>query len=452
MQIIVSGDQDILRLISPAIKDDTIYKRSMYLLSQNTYDGTLLLNVLTGAVVLLSLEEKAIFDRLPTIIGKQMIELVRQGFIVPESFCESKRVTQLRAIFRKKNEAEGIINHYNILPTTDCNARCFYCYQSDIKHCSMTKETADELVDYIVAHHGGQKVRLSWFGGEPTLAKNRIDYICKNLNALGIEFVSDIISNGYLFDEGFIKHAKNIWNLKSIQITLDGTEDLYNRVKAYVNIKDNAYQRVLRNIKIFLDEKIAVAIRLNMDTHNYLDLETLIDELSEKFKGEKIFSVYIRTLNENDGFAPIEHNEDDVRFLRRKFLEMQNKLESLGWPQIRAVQLPKLSCYTCMADNPNIIQCTPDGILGKCEDNIYEHTIGTLKEGINNFNEINRWKELAYYDSCDNCVLFPSCKHILKNCPFRPTECFLPEKNKTIDLYYKNMFKEYEIWKNLSDS
>ena len=49
-----------------------------------------------------------------------------------------------------------------------------------------------------------------------------------------------MISNGYLFSEEIIDRAARLWELRNVQITLDGTEKVYNETKAYIAPKDNA--------------------------------------------------------------------------------------------------------------------------------------------------------------------------------------------------------------------
>ena len=62
MEIVYQGDQDIIQLIS-VFKNNAIYSPSSYLLRKEMDDGTLLLNGLTGEVILLSAEEKYLFDK-----------------------------------------------------------------------------------------------------------------------------------------------------------------------------------------------------------------------------------------------------------------------------------------------------------------------------------------------------------------------------------------------------
>ena len=94
----------------------------------------------------------------------------------------------------------------------------------------MDRETADRVISYIKEHCGGQQVKLSWFGGEPLVNHKVIDQICNGLRNDGIPYESRMISNAYLFDDTIVAKAADLWNLKNIQITLDGTEVVYNHI------------------------------------------------------------------------------------------------------------------------------------------------------------------------------------------------------------------------------
>ena len=56
-------------------------------------------------------------------------------------------------------------------------------------------------------HKGSGTLHLSWFGGEPLMGIKRIDQICMDLEGRGIKFSSNMISNGYLFDEEIVARA-----------------------------------------------------------------------------------------------------------------------------------------------------------------------------------------------------------------------------------------------------
>ena len=454
MRIVVPGRKDYLKFFVPVCKQDVMLTFSRFILRRETNDGTLLCNTLTGELVLLSDEEKELFDKLPLPYGpalKTLESLIHHRFIVSLNCEEAQSVDQLRALFQKKKETGTIIRRYSILPTTCCNARCFYCFESDFRHITMSEETAERLVQYIAEHHGGYPIKLSWFGGEPTLGISRIDQICRRLKELEIDYHSDMVSNGYLFDEDLVRHARTLWNLKNIQITLDGTEKVYNQTKAYVRVSDNPYQRVLRNIGLFLKNGSSVDVRLNMDKHNAEDLDNLIDELSIRFINSKNLTVYVRKLNADVGFSPIRHGENDKDYLNSTLIRLQAKLEECGWMQHRMTSLPKLKIYSCMADDPSTIQCSPDGILSKCEDHIYQHTVGTLEEGITDINEMRWWRQRTSYEGCKDCPLYPSCDRLLMNCPGKREKCLPDEKNRRINRYHEIMFAKYEQWRKDKD-
>ena len=76
------------------------------------------------------------------------------------------------------------IDRYNILTSTGCNARCYYCFEEGyypkVEHMSI--ETADKVVNYIIKTAKKDKIiYLRWFGGEPLINTKVIDYISTKL-------------------------------------------------------------------------------------------------------------------------------------------------------------------------------------------------------------------------------------------------------------------------------
>lgn len=448
MRSIQAGNKNILGLLGRAVRDGATYRPSAYLLRRETEDGLLLCNTLTGELALLSDGERKAFEDLPGRIPPVLADAAKHRLIVPESCDEYAAAEQVRAILNRRRGKGGVVDHYNILTTTHCNARCFYCYESGMRKVHMTDGTADALAEHIARHRGEGPVRLSWFGGEPLLGARAADRICSALLEKGVDFTSDMVSNAYLFDEALVRHAAEHWRLKKIQVTLDGTEEVYDRTKAYVGIGGSAYRRVLRNIRLLLDGGIRVNVRLNMDTHNAEDLRELIRELASLFGGEKDLYVYVRVLDADVGYDPIRHGREDKKRLEDRCSALRDLLEENGWPQARANGLPCLAVISCMADDPRTLQCTPDGILGKCEDRIYGHTVGTLERGITDTEETAYWRERTVTDGCRTCPIFPSCRDLLKNCPTRPRECPGDDKDRRIRAYGETMLRVYEAYKN----
>ncbi len=409
---------------------DTDYRAIKYLLKKEI-DGNLLLhNVVTGELVQLNKREKAMFEKLPHARTSVMQKLIEHHFLVPCDYDEKKAVYSLRKIINLAKSPKEITG-YTILPTTGCNARCFYCYEANFKHITMTEQTANDVVKFIIAHCGEEKsVSLSWFGGEPTLCADRIAQICNALKDNDIKYSSSMISNGYLFDEAMVKAAVDIWNLKNIQITLDGTEDIYNKTKAYVGVKTSAFKRVLDNIGLLADNNIRVSIRMNLDKHNAENLRELISLLVERFKDKKNIAAYVHPLFDDCGFDPVKHTEDDRLQLINIQTELNTFISDNGLYFEAKGALPSLKPNYCMADNDASVIIQPNGKLTKCEHTDDADSVGDIYSGITDKENRASWRETIEYDDCNDCVLFPKCV-TLKKC-FSSTACY--EKLREFDL------------------
>ena len=365
MKTILNAKEDIAQLWGNPKPKDAKYRLMKYLLRMDVDDGILLHNNVTGQMVLLTDDEAKMLANLPERYSGLMEELISFHFLVPEDFDEYKSVQQLRKIYQNR-AIDDSISHYVILPTTFCNAHCFYCYESDYPHVHMTEETAEKLVEYIDKHRHGKGVNISWFGGEPLVGMPRIDQISRGLQERGIHYSSSMISNGYLFDEDIIRKSVDLWKLRRVQITLDGTEEVYNRVKAYAQVNDNPYYRVLRNIDLLSKHGVIVNIRLNVDFYNKDDIRELIEELGKRYCGNKNISVYLNMLFNNQGFEPVHHSQEDMAELVQIIDDYSDRLAELklGYD---GRKIPYLQFTQCMADNPHTVEIQPDGSFCRCE-------------------------------------------------------------------------------------
>ena len=391
-----------------------MYRPMKYLLRAQTKDGLLLYNVVTSEMVLLEDDEAQLFNCLPAAYNPEMDELIARHFAVPEDFDESKSVGQLRALIRKLEPAKRVTG-FTILPTTECNARCYYCFESNHPRCTMTDQIVEDTVAYIAKMCKGKPVDISWFGGEPLVGKNQIDKICAGLREREIQYRSSIITNAYLFDERLVQRAKEDWHLTNAQITLDGTETVYNEVKNYIHPGENPYQRVLRNIGLLLDQKIAVNVRMNVTNKNAADLSDLIDELTARFGGDKGFSAYAHAVYEDVGFVPISYDVDTREWVDIQTRALDSKLQEkkqLG----SFAKLPGLNMVHCMSDSDYSRVIYPDGSIGKCEDKSSLEAIGDIYSDITDEAGAARYKAMEQIQECGNCPMFPECIN-LTICP-----------------------------------
>ena len=196
------------------------YRCPTFVFSIPIPEGVLAYNLLTKEYVLYKnlQEEKEI--------------LVNKWFLVPDSFKEFKFVLNIKQLIKEISHQNKEIRNYTIFTTTDCNARCSYCFENSFSKVRMSHDVILTTAKFIKNNYNGNKLTINWFGGEPLFNVASIEKITDVLNNLGIRFESHMTSNGFLFTQKMIQEAKHKWHLRKIQITLDGTKDKYNQIKS----------------------------------------------------------------------------------------------------------------------------------------------------------------------------------------------------------------------------
>lgn len=424
------------------------YRPFKYLFYLKKGNGLIVLNTLTYEMLYLNADEKKVLDNPNDFLNTTAFDvLVKKWFLVPSSFDECNLLNQLITILKLTEKTHGTykLNRFKIFPTTDCNARCFYCFENNVKRISMSAQTALDVGEFITKACQGDAVKIGWFGGEPLYNKQAIDIISKTLLRNNVEYSSSIITNGYLFDKYNIKDAKNLWNLRSVQITLDGTEKIYNRIKNYIyNTIESPFNRVISNIKLLLDEDFFVIIRLNLGKHNSEDLSSLVSYLITEFAASSNLSIAISLLYKNTSSTQSYTQAEYIDLLNKKYaLEKHLKRNKL----FKLADFNK-SCFygRCMADNPNATIILPDGNLGKCEHYLESDFWGNIYSDRVDRSVIDAFKEIA--PPCTNdsdCAFFPFC-HILKKCPSSDTVCDDLRKYKIVEDLKRICLEKYDSY------
>ena len=434
MKVIIPTAPLIEQIVGPQKRaEGQRYRLMTYVVQQPVDDGVLLYNTLTCSLVLLTPDEAADMTAQP--------ELIDRWFLVPQEHDDQKACIEIRQLAALLKPADQPITDYTILTTTGCNARCFYCYEKGAKSVTMTAETASKVVRYIVAHRGDEKVALKWFGGEPLVNVKVIDQICTELSEQGVTFHSSMISNGYLMDADMVQHAKDLWQLQYVQITLDGMEQTYNRVKDYVYRGVNAFERVLQNIDMLTAAGILVQIRLNVDMHNIGEMSSVVELLRQRFGTNEHLSVYSMQLYG-------EHSPEDNAELFARRMQLEQQLMQYGfrgqWGVPRDI---KVNC--CSADNDGSVVIAPDGHLGKCEQYIDSEFFGHIDSKERNEAVLRKFKERrADIEACATCFYYPQCnRNRLVMC--KKYNCTPEYRQERLYETTEGMKYEYERYKML---
>ncbi len=189
-----------------------------------------------------------------------------------------------------------------ICPTLKCNFRCTYCFEPNHTNSSaMTPETVERLISFIKSYKDIRHLSIVWYGGEPLLAFDVLCHITEKV--MGLDLCIDnfgMVTNGYLLDAKKIARLNDL-RITSIQITLDGPEEVHNTRRVLAG-GGATFQRILDNIDALMssDYKGSCAIRVNVDKKNQEKYIALRNTLLERYKGKKL-KVYAGHVNNNIG-------------------------------------------------------------------------------------------------------------------------------------------------------
>jgi len=321
--------------------------------------------------------------------------LVKQGILVPYHKNELDELYVNRAKRMLANEEPT----YRIFTTTDCNARCFYCYEDRTAKTYMSPETAEQTADFILGSLGDRRCLIQWFGGEPLMNPTAIDIISDRLKDR-TRFM--MISNASLVDEIGVDRIKT-WGITKIQVTLDGTEDVYERRKAYVD--GSSLNRVLQNIKTLIDHDIFVTVRINYEHRNLDDVIELIHILAETFLDRKNLGVYAAHL-----FS--DKKGDDTETRKRDWFSIQTKLIEVGFSNSQKSYGLNYRISQCFACHTRSFVITPDGGLYKCAlaTGNPKERFGSVYDGVTDYSILMSWADPSIREECRACEWLPICQ------------------------------------------
>lgn len=256
------------------------------------------------------------------------------------------------------------------------------------------------LIKRKLSDEGITRLHISWFGGEPLMAYDRV---CA-LNAFakgyaeehGKSFSSSITTNGTLLTPERIETLRNL-GISHYQITIDGDRKTHNSIKRLGTI--SAYDRTLDNVNT-IARHTSVSLRFNYTSENLkpdLIFKTLKEKLNTKVLHNIAFTIFkVWQQNKNE----INATDVDALFLRGVETGMYSTLGSSGL------------CYT---DRYHFDCVFPNGRVGKCDNRSPEEAPGVLQP-----NGTILWEEYMgdYYEPhlfdnrqtcCTACRYLPIC-------------------------------------------
>lgn len=140
---------------------------------------------------------------------------------------------------KKENNSIKDISRITLHISNDCNLRCKYCYANggsySMKRELMTTKTADKFIEFCAENFNSVR-NIVFFGGEPLLNVNIIEYICKKFckfeEERKIRYLPQfgIITNGTIINKHILEIIRTY--ISFITVSIDGPKSIndYNRV------------------------------------------------------------------------------------------------------------------------------------------------------------------------------------------------------------------------------
>lgn len=428
------------------------HKASVFNVVKHFDDSVIVWNTASEAVVIITnaeyIELKAFLEKQSISNTKLIQDLYDMGVICE---CFEDELFKIDYIRKRSIYNTDNVKSFIIIPTTKCNARCFYCFaDEDTKtQKTMSPGIISDVVKFIVSQvRPHDEIVYRWFGGEPLMAEHVIDSIIYGVQELipSITYHSIITTNSSLITDKMLEKAVNHWHLRKMQIPVDGYKITHERRKHYLHGGVNHYEMVIEVIDKLLEYGVYTTCRVNLDMSNLKDLSCILDDFSE-FNHKKNF--YLQTIplhtpkntpnmKEYVGASTYHYFYETVYKLlfQKGFLTDINRL------------LPRRNYSVCTAMLNNFFLVNADGNLFRCdqERHIPQNSVGSCRSGIVHNNNLRKWLDDSLADECTKCNFLPICQGGCKFYRFRNDPNLPPcvEHKFISDILLDVVYKKYK--------
>ncbi len=333
--------------------------------------------------------------------------LVEQGFVVPKKDDEILKVRELIKKVDVNDEAYSLM----ILPTMNCNFKCWYCYESHIKGSKTSEANIEKIKLHIKNKFSTMKdlkeFGLSFFGGEPLLYfKDVILPILKYTYDMAkqkkVILITTFTSNGFLINDEMVKNLVK-YETNNFQITFDGYGKDHDDVR-YVSKSKGSYNTIVSNIKRLVRNEIFVVIRINYTQKNIDGVTQILKDFEDlTLEERKRITLDMQKVWQEDNLEGLFEKADAFLLASRDF----------GFNRLPAssINTVKGSCY---ADKKNQAAINYNGDVYKCNARDFTQE---NKEGVLNDDGEIEWGERLNErmniklsnKPCLDCSILPIC-------------------------------------------
>lgn len=367
------------------------------------------------------------------------IDETTKSFLVSTQFLVDDDFNELRYYkdnLQKFSEQDWL--SLTIAVTMDCNFDCSYCYEQGYRRTTkMDFKTADQVVKFakrMIRPNSGMSV--TWYGGEPLLALDVIEYLSDAFSKAGFTLHDNtIITNGYLLNEEVAKMLASKAGVTTVQITLDGTKEDHDKRRTLVG-GQGTYDVILKNIRDTAKYFRSVNIRINADKNIAKSIPALVKEIRSTCPPNVVpYLSFVRSEDREIVKSCLSDKEYADLFLSN--IDITDPLPR-----------PYFGCTATMENGWGI---DPEGNLYKCweETGNTKLAVGNIWEGVTDYKKYSKWLSYnveAFPDKCKECNAMPTC-----GAGYCPLRVLFPEESSVGILCQPQKWYLDEMLKNWID-
>lgn len=257
-------------------------KESSYNLYTPVKQGILCFNTYSDVFAILpnSVYEVLLQNNFSALPPERIDMLKSNHFIVEDEVDEYELLTKEY----KKTESSGVY-YLTILPSLDCNVKCWYCFEKHIKGSHLSTQRQEQIFNYAKQIlDSNTTLFVTLFGGEPLLYFKTEVYplllkIKEYATCTQKHIALSVTTNALCIDDEAIPLFAEFNTM--FQISIDGYREKHNSVKKSPNI-ENSYEKVMSAIHLLTEAyDVKINLRINYDNQTLEHLPELIEDIKD---------------------------------------------------------------------------------------------------------------------------------------------------------------------------
>ena len=272
--------------------------------------------------------------------------------------------------------AQYNIHHMYLLPTSDCNFRCMYCFLEDderpLEPCYMSQETVESVIRIFgKLAKGNGPASVTIYGGEPLLNAGVTFSALRLLRQLqsdgefpqGLDI--SMLSNGSLIDDEAIRVLKETH--AGIGISIDGPRHLHDAARKDI-IGAGTFDSALKGFRLLQKAGLnpSVSCTLNAFTIHFMDeiVDFIINDLQPNGMG---FNLLLPRVGGTGPCTAMDYDFASHEIIRAfERLRRAGIYEDRMMRRVRPYAENRFQCKDCMGVGGQIV-VGPSGQIGPCQ-------------------------------------------------------------------------------------